>query len=131
MCPHERAHWRRLANTIELTVCCGDAVLDYFHHLLGPTYAGADYQSLGGHCELTGWHVLSCSETCMLITFRVSCRRCEMYCGHMRLCVWLFISDIAIFVLKRDVKLQPTMCVSVCMSVCPRPHAYTIARTPM
>jgi len=34
-------------------------------------------------------------------TFRMSRRRCEMYCGHMRLCV------------------------------CPRPHAYTIAWTRM
>jgi len=42
-----------------------------------------------------------------VITFRVSRRRREMYCGHARLCV----------------------CVCVC--VCPRPHAYTIARTRM
>ena len=39
------------------------------------------------------------------ITFRVSRRRREMYCGHARL--------------------------GVCVSVCPRPHAYTIARTQM
>jgi len=38
-----------------------------------------------------------------VITFRVSRRRREMYCGHPRLCV----------------------------SVCPRPHAYTIERTRM
>jgi len=37
----------------------------------------------------------------ILIIFRVSRRRREMYCGHERLCV----------------------------CVCPRPHAYTIART--
>jgi len=41
----------------------------------------------------------------ILITFRVSRRRCKMYCGHTRLCV--------------------------CLSVCPRPHAYTIAWTRM
>jgi len=35
----------------------------------------------------------------------VSRRRREMYCGHARLCV--------------------------CLSVCPRPHAHTIARTRM
>ena len=40
-----------------------------------------------------------------IITFRVSRRPREMYCGHPRLCV--------------------------CLSVCPRPHAYTIARTRM
>jgi len=27
MCSHGRAHWRHLANTIELSVCGGDAVL--------------------------------------------------------------------------------------------------------
>jgi len=26
-CPHGRAHWRHLANTIELVLCCGDAAL--------------------------------------------------------------------------------------------------------
>jgi len=40
-----------------------------------------------------------------LITFRVSRRPREMYCGHARLCV--------------------------CLCVCPQPHAYTIARTRM
>ena len=39
------------------------------------------------------------------ITFRMSRRRREMYCGHRRLCVRL--------------------------CVCPRPHAHTIARTRM
>ena len=43
----------------------------------------------------------------VIITFRVGRRRREMYCGHARLCV------------------------SVRVSVCPRPHAYTIARTRM
>ena len=43
----------------------------------------------------------------LFITFRVSRRPREMYCGHARLCV------------------------CVCMSVCPRPHAHTIARTQM
>jgi len=38
-----------------------------------------------------------------VITFRVSRRRCKMYIGHARLCVYL--------------------------SVCPRPHAYITART--
>ena len=37
------------------------------------------------------------------ITFRVSRRPREMYCGHARLCV--------------------------CLCVCPQPHTYTIART--
>jgi len=41
----------------------------------------------------------------IIITFRVSRRRREMYCGHARLCV--------------------------CLSVCPRPHAHTIALTRM
>jgi len=27
LCPHGRTHWRHLANTIELSVCGGDAVL--------------------------------------------------------------------------------------------------------
>jgi len=27
MCPHGRAHWHHLANTIEPSVCGGDAVL--------------------------------------------------------------------------------------------------------
>ena len=40
-----------------------------------------------------------------VITFRVSRRRCEMYCGHARLCV--------------------------CLCICSRPHAHTIARTRM
>ena len=44
-----------------------------------------------------------------VITFRVSRRRREMYCGHARLCV----------------------CLCVCVCVCSRPHAYTIARTRM
>ena len=39
------------------------------------------------------------------ITFCVSRRRCKMSCGHARL--------------------------SVCLSVCPRPHAHTTARTRM
>jgi len=38
-----------------------------------------------------------------MITFRVSRRQREMYCGNARL--------------------------SVCLSVCPRPHAHTTART--
>jgi len=42
-----------------------------------------------------------------IVTYRVSRRQREMYCGHARLCV------------------------SVCVSECPRPHAYTIARTRM
>jgi len=46
---------------------------------------------------------------CKFITFCVSRRRRKMYCGHARLCV----------------------CVSVCLSVCPRPYAHTIARTGM
>ena len=56
----------------------------------------------------------------------MSHKRREMYCGHVHLCVWLsvcvsvrghmpillhgLVSDIAIFVLKRDVKLQLTNC---------------------
>ena len=27
MCPHGKAHWRHLANTTELPVCCGDVTL--------------------------------------------------------------------------------------------------------
>ena len=41
--------------------------------------------------------------------FCVSRRRRKMYCGHARLCV----------------------CVSVCLSDCPRPYAHTTARTRM
>jgi len=48
---------------------------------------------------------------CLFVTFRVSRRRREMYCGHARLHV--------------------CVCVSVCVSVCLRLHAYTIARTRM
>ena len=44
-----------------------------------------------------------------VVTFRVGRRQREMYCGHVRLCVYL--------------------CVCVC--VCPRSHAYPIARTRM
>jgi len=44
-------------------------------------------------------------HSCSLVTFHVSRRRRETYCGHARLCV--------------------------CLSVCPRPHAYTITRTRM
>jgi len=47
----------------------------------------------------------------IVVTFRVSRRPREMYCGHARLCVCL--------------------CVSVCLCVCPRPHAHTVARTRM
>jgi len=43
------------------------------------------------------------------ITFCVRHRPREMYCGHAHLCVF----------------------VSVCLSVCPRLHAHTIARTRM
>ena len=43
--------------------------------------------------------------SCYVVTFRVSWRPREMYCGHARLCV--------------------------CLSVCPRLHAYSIARTRM
>jgi len=53
-----------------------------------------------------GDHSLSRSVWCFsLVTFRVSRRRREMYCGHARLCV--------------------------CLCACQRPHAYTIARTRM
>jgi len=53
----------------------------------------------------------------LIITFRVSRRRREVYCGHARLfvCVCVCVS----------------VCLSVCVSDCPRPHAYTIARTRM
>jgi len=44
------------------------------------------------------------ASTDFLVTFRVSRRRREMYCGYARLCV-------------------------VCLRVCPRPHAYSIAPT--
>jgi len=49
----------------------------------------------------------------VVITFRVSRRRREMYCGHPRLCVCL------------------SVCLCVCLSVCLQPHAHTIARTRM
>jgi len=39
-----------------------------------------------------------------LVIFRVSRRRCEMYCGHQRLCV----------------------CVCVCLSICPWPNVRTL-----
>jgi len=45
----------------------------------------------------------------LFITFCVSRRRRKMYCGNARLC----------------------MCVSVCLSVCPRPYAHTTVRTRM
>jgi len=45
----------------------------------------------------------------LMVTFRVSGGPQEMYCGQARLCV----------------------CVSICLFVCPRPHAHTIARTRM
>jgi len=48
-------------------------------------------------------YVLCCKL--LFVTFRISRRRREMYCGHARLCV--------------------------CLSVCQRPHAYNIARTGM
>ena len=44
-------------------------------------------------------------NTLVIITFRISRRRREIYIGHARLSVWL--------------------------SVCPSPHAYTTARTQM
>ena len=44
-------------------------------------------------------------SVCYVITFCVSHRRRKMYCGHVRLCD--------------------------CLSVCPRPHAYSIAWTRM
>jgi len=47
----------------------------------------------------------------LALTFRMSRRPREMYCGHARLCVCL--------------------CVCVCLSLCPRPHTHTIARTRM
>jgi len=53
-------------------------------------------------------HVPPC-DWCRIVTFRVSCRRREMYCGHARLCV--------------------CVCLSVCLCVCPQSHAHTIART--
>ena len=48
---------------------------------------------------------LSFKPAKVIITFRVSRRPREMYCGHARLCV--------------------------CLRVCPRPHAHIIARTRM
>jgi len=48
---------------------------------------------------------LCLTRNVIIITFRVSRRRREMYCVHARLCV--------------------------CLCVCPRPHAHTIARTRM
>ena len=50
---------------------------------------------------------------CAVVTFCVSRRPREMYCGHAHLCVCL------------------SVCLCVCLCVCPRPHAHTIARTRM
>ena len=44
-------------------------------------------------------------QTNIVVTFRVSHRRREMYCGHERVCVCVCV------------------CVSICLFVCPRPHA--------
>jgi len=49
--------------------------------------------------------ILETSTIISLLTFCVSRRRRKMYCGYARLCVYV--------------------------SVCPRPHAYSIARTRM
>jgi len=56
------------------------------------------------YCKLKD---IFCTLANNFITFCVSRRPREMYCGHARLCV----------------------CLSVC--VCPRPHAHSIARTRM
>jgi len=40
---------------------------------------------------LLTYHVLNLP----IITFRVSHRRCEMYCGHVRLCVYVCLSATA------------------------------------
>jgi len=58
---------------------------------------------IGPHSSLLGISVVRLMA--IFITFRVSRRPREMYCGHTRLCV--------------------------CLCVCPRPHAHTIARTRM
>jgi len=47
--------------------------------------------------------VVDDDDVALVVTFRVSRRRREMYCGHTRRCV----------------------------CVCPRPHAHTIVRTRM
>jgi len=63
-------------------------------------------------CRLRGKlinNLLPHAVICGIITFCVSRRRRKMYCGHTRLCV----------------------CVSVCLSVCPRPYAQITARTRM
>jgi len=55
--------------------------------------------------EVKKWHAPRISIEPTVITFRVSCRRREMYCGDARLCL--------------------------CLSVCPRLHAHAIALTQM
>ena len=73
-----------------------------------PLRKGHSSLPLFGLCLL--WPRSPISATAdLLLHFRVSRRRREMYCGHPRLCV----------------------CVSVYLYVCTRPHAYTIARTRM
>ena len=59
------------------------------------------------HAQREILHQSTAPPTSAVTTSRVSHRRREMYCGHARLCV------------------------RVCVSVCPRPHSHTIARTRM
>jgi len=87
-------------------------------HILVSQWFTADFtcHSLSLHCTAAGRPSASeriKHESIVLfycfITFCVSRRRREMYCSHPRLCG----------------------CQSVCLYVCLRPHAYTIARIRM
>ena len=64
------------------------------------------YVAFKSRLKLAARAVMS-ADADLLVTFRVSRRPREMYCGHARLCL------------------------SVCLYVCPRPHVHTIARTQM
>jgi len=130
-------------------------------------------------CERHVYATSTCLSCAVLqIPAAFSLERClwSVYHYDVFICQSVIVFDIAIFVLKRDVKLQLTNCQSViliwillfisnikcqlvkfltyrndgclhfawvidhekcivvtrvCVSVCPRPHAYTIARTRM
>jgi len=64
------------------------------------------------------WHAVKL----LFVTFRVSGRRREMYCGH---------NCVSIVLWSRASVCVLSVWLSVCLSVCPRPHAYTIARSRM
>jgi len=137
------AHWRHLANMIEPSVCCSDMALCQLSLTTCSCYYAVK-QFMWFQWEVEVTVVCVCVRVCLvwsqsrghsaeaatkdiqersigsdsvlllllillLVTFCVSRRRRKMYCGHARLCV----------------------CVSVCLSVCPRPYAHTTVRTRM